>query len=176
MSVNPETLEGRYDIFLDAIMQGHTVTSACKAVGISRPTYYVWRNRDDDFRKRADKALLSQVSIVEEALYRTAIAGSVNAQVFILCNRARDRWQHVAKIEHRFIAEGFIQSAPKLDSVSIDDLRVLRDIAGRTNDRTLPHVIDTNATIIHPAPEGKHRHNGNGTSGTAGTDLESSGD
>lgn len=177
MATNIEITEGRRAQFIEALLKGGTISSACKLIGITRPTYYSWRHRSESFRTEADKAILSQVTIVEEALYKTALKGNLGAQVFILCNRARDRWQHVAKIEHRFVAENIMQATPQLEGVSADDLRVLRDIAGRTQGNALPGVIDTNATIIQSIPtNGKNGTNGDGTSGPAGSDKEPSGD
>jgi hypothetical protein len=36
---------------------------------------------------------------VEDALLEKALAGSVTAQVFWLCNRAPERWRHVQKVQ-----------------------------------------------------------------------------
>ena len=80
-------------IIIESLKNGSTRAAACKAAGINRATFYNWFNASRKFRKRVEEALLTQIGVVEDALYKAAVEGSVAAQKFFLCNRAPDRWK-----------------------------------------------------------------------------------
>lgn len=171
--LNPETVKGRQEKFLELTKEGHTISSACRQIGLTRNAYYTWRHNSDEFRAKSDAARLSQVSVVEDALYKRALDGNVGAIVFYLCNRAPGLWQHVSTIEHRIVPDAFIRPVPELKKLSTDDLNKLREIANRAGNLELPRIVDTNATEIRPAPQRKHGDNGsNGTGDSGGPDPQ----
>lgn len=83
----------RRRVIIENLENGGTRTAAAKQAGIGRRTFYHWMGTSKNFAKRVDEALLTQVSVVEDALYKTAVQGSVAAQKFFLCNRAHKRWK-----------------------------------------------------------------------------------
>ena len=89
-------------VIIESLENGSTRTAAAKQAGIGRRTFYHWMAASKKFANRVNEALLTQVSVVEDALYKTAVEGSVAAQKFFLCNRASKRWKDriEEKIEH----------------------------------------------------------------------------
>lgn len=79
---------------------GSTVEAACQAADIDRKTFYEWRKGDKELSDRFDIARMGAIGVVEDALLKAALKGNITAQIFFLCNRARDRWQHVNRTEH----------------------------------------------------------------------------
>ncbi len=82
------------------LMDGGTVSSACKAVEVSRETFYKWYRQDEKFAKAVDDAQNSRIQHVEDSLYSAAVRGNVTAQIFFLCNRAKDKWVNVQNVKH----------------------------------------------------------------------------
>ena len=80
-------------VIIESLENGSTRTAAAKQARIERKTFYNWMATSKKFARRINEALLSQVSVVEDALYKTAVEGSVAAQKFFLCNRASKRWK-----------------------------------------------------------------------------------
>ena len=60
------------------------ITIACKAVGISRPTYHKYYNTDEKFRKGVDMIKFSVDDFVENALFKKIKEGDTQAILFYL--------------------------------------------------------------------------------------------
>ena len=60
------------------------VSAACKAVGITRKTYYNWRDADDEFREAADDILESEIDFAESMLRKNVKAGKERSIEFYL--------------------------------------------------------------------------------------------
>lgn len=87
-----------------SILDGATVTAACSAAGISKTTFYRWRNTEAAFLADTEAAFDRRVQHVEDSLYQVAVSGKpsgVNAAIFWLCNRAYRHWRNISTIEHR---------------------------------------------------------------------------
>lgn len=78
---------------IEALINGHTISSACELLRISRMTEYRHRQQKKSYRERIDSALETRNELVEDALFNTALSGNVNAQRFFLINRGRPRWK-----------------------------------------------------------------------------------
>lgn len=76
---------------LRAFKEGATVGSACKIAGIARVTYYDWINRQWPGLAQhiEDVKVTARVEAVEDALYKSAVEGDVQAQKNFLLNRKR---------------------------------------------------------------------------------------
>jgi hypothetical protein len=61
--------------FLAALSGTANVARACDAAGIGRTTAYEWREADEDFRKRWDKALEIGIEALEDEAVRRAKEG-----------------------------------------------------------------------------------------------------
>lgn len=85
---------------IQSIASAANVTAACEAVECSREAYYKWYHTDKKFKKAIDAAKASRVQAVEGALFKSALDGNITAQIFFLCNRARDKWESINKVEH----------------------------------------------------------------------------
>jgi len=93
------------EAIIASLLEGATVQAACKGSKVSRQTYYYWYNTDPDFKNKVDEAKLQLVEVVEDYLLTSAKRGSVAAQIFMLCNRAPERWKNVQKVEASLHAE-----------------------------------------------------------------------
>lgn len=88
------------EVLIGSLKNGCTVFKACKGADICRDTFYRWYNTDDKFKEAVDIAKQSRISMVEDALFENAFEhNNTTAQIFFLCNRDPDRWQHLYKIQ-----------------------------------------------------------------------------
>ena len=85
---------------IESLSNGATVEAAAKGADIAVRTLYHWKAADSKFKADWIAAMESRVDAVEDSLYTKATGGHILAAIFWLCNRARDRWEHVAKIQH----------------------------------------------------------------------------
>lgn len=67
------------------------VTTTCKATGIARSTYYLWREQDEEFRKATEQVQDVAVDFVEGKLYTRINEGSDAAIIFYMKTRGRSR-------------------------------------------------------------------------------------
>jgi hypothetical protein len=103
MSEQTEHLKKR---FLEALEKSMgIVTPACKAAGIGRTTYYLWRNSDEAFKEAADDVKNVQIDFVESKLLKRIQADSDTAIIFYLKTQAKDRGYN-ERIEGNIRIEG----------------------------------------------------------------------
>lgn len=62
-------------------------------IGISRATYYDWKNKYPDFSDALKRSKEVADYEVESALFKKAKMGDVTAQIFWLKNRRPDKWR-----------------------------------------------------------------------------------
>ena len=82
-------------LVLKAIAEGKTRTAAMEAVGLHRSALSHTMKRDPEFAALVEAAEMPVHEAVESALLKSALSGNITAQIFYLCNRQPDRWQHV---------------------------------------------------------------------------------
>lgn len=85
--------------YLVALSKGGGRGDAAASVRRTRGAVYHWRKNDPAFLVAELEAEASGVGEVESWLYASAKDGSVKAQIFILVNRAPDRWKNPTKVE-----------------------------------------------------------------------------
>ena len=87
------------------------VTSACKAVGLDRGTFYVYYNKDAEFRKAVDDVENIALDFAESQLHKQIRDGEVSSTIFYLKTKGKKRGYvekqevdlNVSKIEVEFI-------------------------------------------------------------------------
>ena len=89
----------RRALVLQAIAEGKTRTAAMEAVGLARQTLTMAMKRDPEFAALVEAAEMPIHEAVESALLKSAMSGNVTAQIFYLCNRAKERWTHVNQVK-----------------------------------------------------------------------------
>lgn len=67
------------------------IATACKAAGISRSTFYTWKDQDEEFRQKAEDILEAQVDFVESKLLRRIDAEETTAIIFYLKAKGKKR-------------------------------------------------------------------------------------
>jgi hypothetical protein len=82
----------RRDRYLTALRNGLRPMKAARAAGVSWSTIRDHRDRDPYFAAAEREALDEALEEVEDALYTAAVSGQVTAAIFVLTNRAPDRW------------------------------------------------------------------------------------
>lgn len=75
------------ELFLSVLSQGESVTAACKAVGITKPTLYSYRKQDAVFAKEWEDAIESGTDTLEDEAKRRAVDGSDTLLIFLLKGR-----------------------------------------------------------------------------------------
>ncbi len=67
------------------------VTLACKGLGISRRTFYLWREADESLAAELDDIKDEARDFIENALYKRIDAGDTTAIIFACKTMLRDR-------------------------------------------------------------------------------------
>ena len=81
------------------VKNGCNISFCCKAANVSRGSYYKWRKADADFDAACVETEEQFYDWLEQQLYHSVQEGNVTAQIFALCNKAKQRgWQHVQAI------------------------------------------------------------------------------
>ena len=78
---------------LESLKRGSGIQNACKNANIDPATFWRWRRKNKSLDRKVWDIIDSRTQMVEDALWRKALEGDVTAQIFILTNRAHDRWQ-----------------------------------------------------------------------------------
>lgn len=82
---------------------GRSISAACKAEGIGRSAYYVWRDEDEVFAKAADAAIEVGTDRLEDEAFRRATsrkAPSDTLLIFLLKGRRREKYGDKQHLEH----------------------------------------------------------------------------
>lgn len=67
------------------------VGQACTKTGISRVTYWNWKNTDPEFKALAEEVLETQIDIAEHKLMRNILEGKETSLIFFLKTKAKHR-------------------------------------------------------------------------------------
>jgi hypothetical protein len=67
------------------------VTTACKKVGVSRGTYYLYYNEDDEFKAAVDDLQNVALDFAESQLPKQISEGSAPATIFFLKTKGKKR-------------------------------------------------------------------------------------
>lgn len=86
---------------LAKLRNGWSVTAACKAEGIARSSYYLWRAGDPEFSAAVDDALESGTDLLEDEAKRRAVglSGSDTLLIFLLKARRPDKYRERHSID-----------------------------------------------------------------------------
>ncbi len=77
------------------------VTTACKAVGISRETHYEWLNTDPAYKQAVEALQDVVLDFAESALYKQIKEGSPTSTIFLLKTKGRKRgYIEKQEVEH----------------------------------------------------------------------------
>ena len=117
------TTKEQREAVLENLRQGVTIDMACKSAGIARDTYYKWRQKSKEFKRAIKEAKNSRIEKVEDALLANAVKGNITAQIFFLCNRAKQDWESVNKVEHRGGIEVNLKSEMEKINKNLDGRR-----------------------------------------------------
>ena len=86
-------------LLLDQLRKTPIVQITAEKIGISRATYYDWRNKDPEFAKEADKALSEGTALISDAAESQLIAGiksgNLTSIIFWLKNKHPDYKQRL---------------------------------------------------------------------------------
>ena len=85
-------MDQKKERFLKAFYAGYGIAAtACEAIGISRSTYYRWKNEDPEFRERVEEVEETQVDFVESKLMQLINANDTTAIIFYLKTKGKSR-------------------------------------------------------------------------------------
>ena len=92
MSSNKNTTRQRKKILIEALEKSlGVVSTACKAVGIPRGTYYTYLKKDPKFAAAVEDIEALGLDFVESALYRRVQDGDTTAIIFYLKTKGKKR-------------------------------------------------------------------------------------
>ena len=75
------------------------MASACKAVNISRFTFYKWYNEDEDFREKVDDVQELQKDFAEALILKKMKEGDTTMIIFYAKTKMKDRG-YSERVEH----------------------------------------------------------------------------
>lgn len=79
--------------FLGALREGHTVTVAARAAGVTRETAYDHRRKDPAFAREWGEAYEEGTELLEDAMREKALApGGFLANIAVLKARRPEKW------------------------------------------------------------------------------------
>jgi len=67
------------------------VTTACKIVGISRNTHYLWMREDDEYKKEVNDIENMALDFVESQLFKNIKKGKTSEMIFYLKTKGKKR-------------------------------------------------------------------------------------
>jgi hypothetical protein len=79
---------------------GATLASIAQVCEVTIPTVQNWMDTKPEFLAAVKEARDIVDDSAESSMLKAIRSGNVTAQIFWLCNRRRDRWQHVQRVEH----------------------------------------------------------------------------
>jgi len=94
------------------------ITASCKAVGVSRDTYYYHYNNDEDFKRECDECENIALDFVESKLHEQIDEGIPSSTIFFLKTKGKKRgYIEKQEIEHSGgIVGTFADTIKKMDS------------------------------------------------------------
>jgi hypothetical protein len=84
---------------IEMLEQGHFISYTCEKIGIARDTFYRWLVKDKKFKEEVERAQLSRIKIVEDALYKKAVEGNPTCIIFFLVNQAPHKWKNIQRVD-----------------------------------------------------------------------------
>jgi len=94
--------------------RGLTFAQITSSLGIGESTFYAKKAKNKEIQDAVKRGRDKGVAEVSNALFKSALKGNVTAQIFFLCNKDKENWQNVNKIEHSG-ADGSPLSAPTIN-------------------------------------------------------------
>ena len=111
------TTQDRKDNFLIAFESNlGNVAKACKAVGISRTTFYEWSNTSDTFSERTEEIREGLLDLAETALLENIKDGNVQSIIFFLKTKGKTR----GYVERQEIEHTGVQPVTVVESEYVD--------------------------------------------------------
>lgn len=96
---NEQTEENK-KIFLSVFVQkANNIQLTCKALNISRSTFYKWKNEDESFKESVEELEEGEIDNAESALKKQILDGNTTAIIFFLKTKAKSR----GYVEHQII-------------------------------------------------------------------------
>lgn len=90
---------------LDALeLSVGVVTTACRAVNISRDTHYRWMKEDPDYKARVEELENVALDLSESKLFENIMSGDTTAIIFHLKTKGKGRG-YTERIEHKDVTD-----------------------------------------------------------------------
>ncbi len=105
---------------------GGCIKTACQIIGITRPTFYNWKEKNKKLARAFEEARHTQILDVENALFDAAKNGNVSAGIFLLTNLMPDTYKHSSKI-----TGGVLE----------------RELGGMTNEELLQQIVEMSSRL-----------------------------
>lgn len=154
-----------------AIYEGLTIVDSCKQAGINRMTLWRWKTERPWIERHLIDLKMSRVEMVEDALFKSAIAGDVNAQKNFLINHKKGyrlgdpRDSRPSVVVQNTVTQN---NTPQKDDDDEEELRQNADLIGKFAlvDRYGSKAREGSVPAV--CPEGQQREESNQRSDTSG--------
>jgi len=97
-----ERIKEKRRLFLELFpASAGSISKTCEKIGISRVTFYRWRETDKSFDRKFREAEESLIDWVETRLMKCIDQGNVTAIIFFLTNKGKGRgWKNQYQLTH----------------------------------------------------------------------------
>ena len=97
-----DRIKASQELFLKAYKEkACNITMACNTININRTTFYDWLKAYPDFEKACKDIEFGLIEMAESQMLKNIALGKEVSLIFFLCNKAKDRWQNVQRIDHQ---------------------------------------------------------------------------
>lgn len=96
---NATTKKAKATRLLDAFRAGCAIGTSCAQAGISRATYYRWREADPAFAAEADDAIEYGTDVLEDVVFQRAVMTSDTLAIFLLKSRRPEKYRETTRHE-----------------------------------------------------------------------------
>ncbi len=135
--------------FLDALRENHIVLAVCRKTGVSKTTYYRWRQEDSAFAIEADLAIREGIELVNDAAESNIISE--------IKNRDKDASKFWLKHRHpAYATKVQIENKPPDEPTTPEEDAAIRRIE---------EMLDTDVTNLEEQPHGQQPIKPSGTDG-----------
>ena len=102
-------------IIIQGLREGLTEVQACSNAGVPWHTFYDWKREMPGLDERVEAAKKSRIVVLEDALYKAAMKGSVTA-IMILMRKESKKWREL--LDGEIVPEGGAGRAAALGAVA----------------------------------------------------------
>lgn len=162
--MNAQARSEKVEQILEALREGLPEYQAAKNAGITWATFWNWKEADPGLYARVEDAKRARVGLLEDALYKAAMKGSVTACLTLLRKESK-QWREMLDGQIVPSNDPGTQRAAIAGAAAAGVATVLAMLAPEKRERLRVLMRQQGMIVLPPPSTNGHHHNGNGTNG-----------